>query len=162
MHAGLFWRCHNPPNSGMDDRIFNMRRWCFCMCIHMGGGWGDLGLLSHLKDVMDISMHVLDSSNPYSLQAEGHTHSCLWQRGGGGGVCSERLLLAEEKGSSVIVMGVCAWEQRTRCVVCANNPPYSPRPPPPTFLRWKNNNPLREKKKEEKKRKKQNTKEQKQ
>ena len=70
---------------------------------------GDLGLLSHLKDVMDIPMRVLDSSNPYPLQAEGHTHSCLWQRGGGGGFCSERLLLAEEKGSSVIVMGVCTW-----------------------------------------------------
>ena len=97
-------------------------------CVYIwGGGWGggDLGLLSHLKDVMDISMHVLDSSNPYSLQAEGHTHSCLWQRGGGGGFCSERLLLAEEKGSSVIVMGVCPWEKRTHCVVCANNPPCS-------------------------------------
>ena len=31
VHAGLFWWFHNPPNSDMDYRIFNVRMCSFCM-----------------------------------------------------------------------------------------------------------------------------------
>ena len=40
VHDGLFWCLHNPPNSYLDYRIFNVRMWSFCMRIHTG----DLGL----------------------------------------------------------------------------------------------------------------------
>ena len=34
VHAGLFWcfQFHNPPNTHMDYRIFNMCMWSFCKC----------------------------------------------------------------------------------------------------------------------------------
>ena len=43
--AGLFWCFHNPSNSDMDCRIFNMCMWPFCRCIQMGDLYlGDLSL----------------------------------------------------------------------------------------------------------------------
>ena len=38
----FFWCCHNPLNSEMDHKIWNMHMWSFCMHRHMagGGGWG--------------------------------------------------------------------------------------------------------------------------
>ena len=50
VHAGLFWCFHNPPNSDMGYRIFNVCMWSFCMLIHMGY----LSLWSHLKDLCEV------------------------------------------------------------------------------------------------------------
>ena len=46
----LLWRFHNPPNSDMDYRIFNVRMRSFFMRIHTG----DLGLQSHPKDFCSL------------------------------------------------------------------------------------------------------------
>ena len=38
VHAWLFCCVHSPPNSDMDDRIFNVCVWSVCMRIHTGDG----------------------------------------------------------------------------------------------------------------------------
>ena len=37
VHAGLFWCFHNPLNSDLDYRTFNMCTWSLCMHVHAGG-----------------------------------------------------------------------------------------------------------------------------
>ena len=37
VHAGIVWRFRTLPHSGMDYRIFNVRRRYFCMCIQLEG-----------------------------------------------------------------------------------------------------------------------------
>ena len=55
----------------MDDKIFNMCMWSFCIhCIHMG----DLGLQSCMKDFMCVLFCL------WCI--------CVWGEGGGHGVCT--------------------------------------------------------------------------
>ena len=37
VHAGLFWCFHNPPDSDMDYRIFNVRVWYYLLHAHTKG-----------------------------------------------------------------------------------------------------------------------------
>ena len=82
VRTGVFWCFHNPPNSDMDYRIFNMQMWSFCLRIHTEY----LGLLSLLKDFGESAQNFTLEKSQDGCKAEhvtathpfgDHARSCL-------------------------------------------------------------------------------------
>ena len=78
VHAGIFWRFHNPKNSDMDYMIFILSMWSFYMHRHTG----NLDLLSHPKDFCAVCTEFDRgeiSRRAQSLARNGHP-SIWWPR----------------------------------------------------------------------------------
>ena len=75
VHVGLFCCSHNPSNSDMDYRFYNVLMWYICMRIHTG----DFGLQSHPKKLKRRVCVILKTTTFFSLCAG------PGEMGGGGG-----------------------------------------------------------------------------
>ena len=84
VHAGLFWCCHNPPNSDMDCSILNVSVRSFSMCIHSvvepSLMWGSFTLCMHMArgPWLIFSSERLLQSLPWR-----HTEEIFGMEGGG-------------------------------------------------------------------------------
>ena len=58
VHAGLVWYFHNPSNSNMDYRIFNVRGGSFCLGIHTGGHRFIVSPIHLLSIIMNILRNI--------------------------------------------------------------------------------------------------------